>query len=65
MEVTYNITIDKVVGNPEYEAHIKKYGDGNPYHNPTPPATISIKKLETIVTEEEFKTIKKACLEIM
>lgn len=61
--MSYKLKIIKEGPNPGYDP--KKARQYNDFNNPGPCPTIAEKILEVEVTEEEFKAIKKACLEVM
>lgn len=56
----YRITITKFEPNLNYTAKGPFYGGG-----PQEPAELESKFLETVLTDEEFKAIKKSVLEVM
>lgn len=56
----YRITITKFEPNPKYEPKGLFYGGG-----PQEPAELESKSLETVLTDEEFKIIKKSVLEVI
>jgi hypothetical protein len=59
----YKIKIDKVKPNPDYKEPKDFFGIYNQRYDV--PALIYEKSLETELTEEEFKAVKKAVIEVM
>lgn len=63
----YKLTILKTVDNPFYERDKKEYEESNNYGRiplPGPIKLIDQEVLHVILTELEFKAIKKAVLEV-
>lgn len=64
----YCIKIFKLIDNPEYEAQLKEWEERNRYRGMNegrPETQIKLPALETILTEEEFNKVRKACIEVM
>ena len=56
----YQIVITKREKNPAFEPNKTYY-----HHNEMPLEYLEWKCLTTVLSEEEFKAVKKACLEVM
>lgn len=65
----YKISIVRLEPNPEFEAQLEAYREKERYltyqTNGYPAAEREVKKLETVLTEDEFNAVRKACLERM
>jgi len=63
----YKITITKFVDNPKYDEEMVEYKEKTRYgyNVQYPKATLEERVLESSFTDEEFKAVKKAVLEIM
>ena len=69
METRYKITVERFTVNPNYAEEYKEWRErnryGNNYSNAEPVLLIPEKSLTSELTEDEFKAVKKACLEVM
>jgi hypothetical protein len=67
--MNYRITITAVEPNPNYQTEMKEHESRARYsgllHIPEPLAEREVKKLETILTEDEFKAARDAILGAM
>ena len=65
----YYIKIFKLVENREYEAQLKEWEEYSRYRpmneSRRPEFEVKEPALETILTEEEFNKVRKACIEVM
>lgn len=60
----YVITVCKREKNPEYDPK-KDYDPINYRNYPAPLPYLEYRELYVVLTEDEFKAVKKACLEVM
>lgn len=74
----YRILITKLEPNPEIEAWLEKTKEAREYRKrypdsiwnrnevaPVPNEMLEHKQLETVINDEQFEAVRKACLEVM
>ena len=67
----YRLNITVLADNPDYAEQLKEYRENERYRSwngqdrAFPSAQTTVQVLDTVVTEEAFAAIRKACLEVI